>query len=160
MIPPPTARLFFREWQTDDLPLAEALWGDARVTARIGAQDPRARLAAELGSQQESGLAYWPVFLLGSLEHVGCCGLRPYAEGVAELGFHLCPERWGQGFATEAARAVIDFARTKGLTGLFAGHHPENLASRRTLLKLGFAYTHDQLYPPTGVLEPAYRLTL
>jgi [ribosomal protein S5]-alanine N-acetyltransferase len=33
---------------------------------------------------------------------------------------------------------------------IFAGHHPENEGSGRLLAKLGFVYTHDELYPPTG----------
>ncbi len=41
---------------------------------------------------------------------------------------------------------------------LLAGHHPENHGSRRTLEKLGFRYTHDENYPPTGLLHPGYEL--
>ena len=44
-------------------------------------------------------------------------------------------------------------------TELSAGHHPANVASRSVLEKLGFRYTHDQLYPPTGLQHPTYRLT-
>jgi len=41
---------------------------------------------------------------------------------------------------------------------LFAGHHPENHASRRILSKLGFRLTHEEFYPPTGLLHPSYLL--
>jgi RimJ/RimL family protein N-acetyltransferase len=44
------------------------------------------------------------------------------------------------------------------LKALFAGHHPENIASERLLRKLGFRYTHQEIYPPTGLLNPAYLL--
>jgi ribosomal-protein-alanine N-acetyltransferase len=54
---------------------------------------------------------------------------------------------------------VIAFAfETLGLKALFAGHHPENAASERLLRKLGFRFTHQEIYPPTGLLEPAYLL--
>ena len=43
--------------------------------------------------------------------------------------------------------------------GLFAGHHPENAASGAMLRKLGFRYSHDELYAPTGVHHPSYLLT-
>jgi ribosomal-protein-alanine N-acetyltransferase len=69
-------------------------------------------------------------------------------------------DAWGQRYAFEAAEAVIAWARTQGFSALIAGHHPENEASKRTLIRLGFAYTHDELYPPTGQMEPCYLLTI
>jgi [ribosomal protein S5]-alanine N-acetyltransferase len=103
---------------------------------------------------------YWPVFLLKDNQFAGCAGLRPYGQDVLELGFHLRPEYWGRGFAEEAARAVIAFAfETLGVERLFAGHHPDNGASERVLRKLGFCFTHQEIYPPTGLLNPAYLLT-
>jgi RimJ/RimL family protein N-acetyltransferase len=76
-----------------------------------------------------------------------------------ELGFHLRPEHWGKGLATEAARAAIAFAFDRLRSEeLFAGHHPANAASARTLRKLGFRYSHDELYPPTGLRHPSYVL--
>jgi [ribosomal protein S5]-alanine N-acetyltransferase len=46
-----------------------------------------------------------------------------------------------------------------GVKALFAGHNPGNAASRRVLEKLGFRYTHDEYYPPTGLDHPSYLLT-
>ena len=43
--------------------------------------------------------------------------------------------------------------------GLFAGHHPANEASQRVLAKLGFRYTHDEFYQPTGLEHPSYFLS-
>lgn len=170
MPPPPTlpadtARLTFRWWRDDDEPLATALWGDSRVTALIdarGALDAEAvrqKLRAEIDRARRHGLQYWPIFLRSTAAHAGCCGLRPYQPGVLELGFHLRAEHWGQGYATEAARSAIEHAFARlGATSLFAGHHPRNDASRRALLKLGFRYTGDEPYAPTGLLHPSYRL--
>jgi len=41
---------------------------------------------------------------------------------------------------------------------LFAGHHPENESSRQLLTRLGFTYTHDEWYEPTGQMHPSYML--
>jgi RimJ/RimL family protein N-acetyltransferase len=61
------------------------------------------------------------------------------------LGFHLLPKFWGQGLATEAARAVIPYAFEKyAPKKLIAGHHPENVNSKKVLDKLGFKYSHDE----------------
>lgn len=158
-------RLGFSLWTPQDLPLAEALWGDVRVTHLIGgpftARQVKAKLDQEIACQAVHRIQYWPIFLLATNEHVGCAGLRPYhaAGPVHELGFHLRPAFWGKGLAEEAARAVIAYAfNTVGVASLFAGHHPENAASQRILQKLGFRYTHDEVYPPTGRLHPCYSL--
>lgn len=160
-----TARLGFRLWSVEDLPLALALWGDLRVTRLIGGpfseQQIQERLAREVASMNVDHVQYWPIFLLADKEFAGCCGLRPYkpAERIYELGFHLRPEHWGRGFATESARAVIAHAfDSLGARGLFAGHHPDNLASRMVLEKLGFNFTHEELYAPTGKLHRCYLL--
>lgn len=165
MLPAPTQRLRFRLWQEHDFPLARALWGDATVTRWIGGPFDDAEVERMLRQQIEfherAGVQYYLVFLRERDQHVGCCGLRPRDDPHAplELGFHLLPEHWGQGFASEAARAVIDFAfSVRGAPALFAGHHPENVSSRRLLSRLGFEHTHDELYPPTGLRHPSYRL--
>nr|WP_199043171.1 GNAT family N-acetyltransferase [Dyella sp. ASV24] len=163
--PPPTQRLEFRCWTSEDLSLALALWGDPQVTALIGgpfAEEAVARrLSTEMSCMQEHHVQYWPIFLLEGGEHAGCAGLRPYDvdQHVYELGVHLRHKFWGQGLALEAGKAVIDHGfDSLNASALFAGHHPRNEMSRKFLLKLGFTYTHDELYPPTGLNHPSYRL--
>lgn len=161
-----TERLGFRRWSRDDLDLALGLWGDERVTRLIGGpfspEQVRERLAREIANYDAFGVQYWPVFLLAGEDHIGCCGLRPYQpeQRIYEIGFHLRPEYWGRGYAVEAARAVMAYAfGDLGAAGLFAGHNPKNDASRSLLMKLGFRYTHDEYYPPTGLNHPSYMLT-
>jgi [ribosomal protein S5]-alanine N-acetyltransferase len=161
-----TERLRFGIWRDDDTPLAQAIWGDAEVTELTGgpftAEAIAERLAAEIANWHLHGIQYWPVFLLDSITLAGCCGLRPrnMEARVAELGFQLCSESWGQGYASEASLAVIEWARARDFATLIAGHHPSNQASKRALVRLGFSYTHDELYPPTGLMEPCYALPL
>lgn len=159
-------RLGFRPWSEADVGLAVVLWGDPEVTKLIGGPFSRAqvqeRLSREIGTMKSHGVQYWPIFLLVTGEHVGCCGLRPYKaeEGVYEIGVHLRKLYWGEEYAPEATRAVMKYAfNTLGVKALFAGHNPANTASRRVLEKLGFRYTHDEFYPPTGLYHPSYLLT-
>lgn len=163
-----TARLGFRHWRPADLDLALGLWGDPRVTRLIDARghlsetQVQERLAAEIANQEQHGLQYWPIFLLASHEHVGCCGLRPYdlPEQIYELGVHIRADHWRRGYAFEAATAIMKYAFTSlAAAALFAGHNPGNDASRRLLAKLSFRYTHDEYYPPTGLQHPSYLLT-
>ena len=162
MLPAPTARLVFRTWQDDDLPFALHLFGDPVITGLVGGPFDdarvRARLAAEMATERTHGIQYWPIAThAGAL--VGCCGLRPYSAGMHELGFYLVREVWGQGLAVEAARSVIAATFADPATvGVFAGHHPDNTASKRALEKLGFRYVRHELYEPTNEMHPCYEL--
>jgi [ribosomal protein S5]-alanine N-acetyltransferase len=158
-------RLGFSIWTRSDLPLALELWGDREVTRFSGGpftpQQVRGRLEREINNHEQHGIQYWPIFLAETGQHIGCCGLQPHkpAEGVYELGFQLRVAFWRRGFAREAAEAVVVHAfTTRGIRALYAGHHPDNGASRGVLTRVGFHYTHDEFYPPTGQIEPCYLL--
>lgn len=160
-----TNRIGFSAWQHDDSKLAELLWGDPDVTRFICAKghfsidDIAKRLEKEIQNDSEYGVQYWPIFELFSNELIGCCGLRPHGENEYEIGFHLRPFFWGQGYAIEAARAVIDYAFTVlQAEGLFAGHNSQNTASKKVLTRLGFCYVGDEFYEPTGLYHPSYEL--
>ena len=74
---------------------------------------------------------------------VGCIGIDrsdAFDDG-AELGYWIAREHWGQGYATEAGRAVLTIARTLGYTRVMAMHFLDNPASGRVLEKLGFVST-------------------
>ena len=163
-----TQRIGFRLWKEEDLHLAVGLWGDVKVTQLFNArgQLPTAqvteRLLQEIDTERLNGIQYWPIFLLKGDRHLGCCGLRPYdaSKAVLEIGFHIRFGHWRQGYAFEAARAVMQYAfNTIKVSGLFAGHNPKNEGSRYLLGKLGFRYTHDEFYSPTGLNHPSYMLT-
>jgi [ribosomal protein S5]-alanine N-acetyltransferase len=161
-----SSRLGFRCWSMEDLPLAVGLWGDIEVTRFLGGpfnnEQILRKLETEITRMEAHNIQYWPIFLLSNGDHVGCCGLRPYKleEGIPELGYHLRPKYWGQGFAVEASQAVIRLGfETFGAKALFAGHYPENHVSRKVLEKLGFRYTHHEIYKPTGVNNPSYLLS-
>jgi ribosomal-protein-alanine N-acetyltransferase len=160
-----STRLGFSAWTLDDLPLAAGLWGDPDATKLTGGPFTPAqvseRLEREISNLKRHGIQYWPIFLRETGEHVGCCGLQPRdAEtGVYELGFQLCRAFWRRGLAREAAEVVIAHAFTAlSARALYAGHHPSNFASRRLLESLGFRYTHNEFYRPTGQMEPCYLL--
>jgi len=62
------------------------------------------------------------------------------------MGYWIARPFWGRGYATEACFALIDMARTLGLTSLEGSHFLDNPASGRVLEKLGFE--------PTGIVAP------
>jgi [ribosomal protein S5]-alanine N-acetyltransferase len=158
-------RLGFRWWTADDLRLAQELWGDLEVTKFFGGpfseDEVRLRFKRERARRMVHGFQYWVIELLETGEFVGVCGLRPYkpAEEIIELGFHLRPKFWGQGLATEAARAAIAYAFEKyAPKKLAAGHHPDNLSSKKVIDKLGFRYSHQEHFPELRMEIPYYLL--
>jgi RimJ/RimL family protein N-acetyltransferase len=161
-----SARLGFRRWREGDLPLAMKLWGDPAVTRYITSRgytprEVQIRLELEIEEERAHGIQYWPFFLLATGEHIGCCGLRARAKepDVPEFGVHVASPHWQQGYAFEAGSCVIAHAfAVRGARALFAGHNPENVASRHLLARLGFIYTHDEYYEPTGLQHPSYLL--
>jgi RimJ/RimL family protein N-acetyltransferase len=79
-------------------------------------------------------------------EPIGMCGVER-RDGTAEIGYWLGVPFWGSGYATEAARAVIDHAFGElGHETLAAGARVNNPASRRVLEKCGFQWTGVGLY--------------
>ena len=158
-------RIQFSTWKDTDFAHAKSLWGDNEVTKFIGgpfSEDMiQSRLRLEIQNQAQFKIQYWPLFLKTDGSFIGCCGLRPYKqdETIREMGFHLCRQYWGYGYATEAATKVMEYAfRTLKVSKIFAGHNPKNEQSRRTLLKLGFRYIGDEYYPPTGLNHPSYEI--
>ena len=61
----------------------------------------------------------------------------------AELGWVLHRDHWRRGYVTEATRAVIGFAKERGVKRIFACCDSENVASYRTMLKLGMRLCKD-----------------
>ncbi|MCD7883652.1 MAG: GNAT family N-acetyltransferase [Lachnospiraceae bacterium] len=161
-----TNRCGFSYWNDSDLPLAVSLWGEPEVTKYICASgvftidEIESRLHTEINNFNKYGVQYFPVYSLSSGDLIGCCGLRPYnnKKNVYELGFHLRKEYWHNGYAVECATAVIDYAFSKlGAVELKAGHNPNNRASQKILLKLGFQYETKEYYKPTGLYHPLYK---
>lgn len=145
-------------------PLATSLWGCENVARYICAntmfseQEVRERLHFEITSLAKYQVQYWPIFERNTNAFIGCCGLRPLLDSY-ELGCHLLKEHWHQGHATEACEQVISYAfSVMKQTQLYAGHHPDNIASKRLLKKLSFSYIGDNYYEPTGLLHPSYEL--
>ena len=77
-------------------------------------------------------------------------------RAAPELGYWLGVPHWGQGFATEALHAVIDFAFSEfEHTALHAGARVTNPASRRVLEKCGFQWTGVGLYRINAIRSSA-----
>ncbi|MGU3409033.1 GNAT family N-acetyltransferase [Microbacterium sp. M1A1_1b] len=146
-----TDRLLLRRWRPEDASFHRRLWQerDPRVPARRRITPDGRPTIAELQDWARShdpgpapGLRV--VERLAEPGPVGYCGLVANSVGQPdepELAFEFLRSSWNQGFATEAATAVVDQARTVGYAHLAATVRAWNTASLRVLEKLGFTDT-------------------
>jgi RimJ/RimL family protein N-acetyltransferase len=85
------------------------------------------------------------LWLRASIRLIGTCGVDLREDGP-ELGYWFGTSFWGRGYATEAARALIDYAFANlGCERLHSGARVSNPASRRVLEKCAFQWTGVQL---------------
>lgn len=95
-----------------------------------------------------SGLTRWNVEELETRAFVGVIGLfRLPDDSDWEIGYRFFPKFWGKGYATEALRAVIDYAfENRNLPRLVAVANPENRASYRVMEKVGMRFEKMAFY--------------
>ncbi len=116
----------------------------ARAPWPYGLEDAQAFAALP----QDPRLPHFLVTLPG-VGVIGSAGMGEH-QGEPEIGYWMARAHWGQGYATEAAGAVLRIARTLGHRRVVAGHFADNPASGKVLKKLGFV--------PTG--RPGTRFSL
>jgi len=131
-----TERLLLRAWRESDLEALASMFADPEVTRFLG--PPLARndtwrsLAAMIGHWVLRGFGMWAVERKSDSALLGRVGVwRPEGWPGTEVVWTLGRQYWGQGYATEAARASIDFGfRTCPVPKLISLIDPENRASQ------------------------------
>ena len=144
-----TERLVLRAPRFEDAKAVVTLANDRRVaenTARIP-HPYRQADADEWITGVAAGACKETVLITLDGAPIGACGVDMRDAPTPELGYWLGAQYWGHGFATEAARAVIDNAfEHLEHDALQAGARVSNPASRRVLEKCGFQWTGVGLY--------------
>ena len=146
-----TPRLLLRPWREADVAPFSALNADPRVMEFFPATLSRAESDAVAERIREGlaarGFGFWAVEVPGVTPFAGFVGLSvPRFEAhftpCVEIGWRLAREHWGRGYATEGARAALDFGFGElGLAEVVAFTVPANARSRAVMEKLGM--THD-----------------
>jgi RimJ/RimL family protein N-acetyltransferase len=161
--PPPitTARLRLRARTLADLEPIVEMDADPTVRQFIGGPLDRDTHREEVRRRIVEGRpephASWAVEWRDHPGFIGLCHLSHSEEaGLTQIGWRLHPSAWGQGVATEAARAVLERAfRPIGLPTIVALIAPENRASIRVAEKIGM--TQAGMVPYRNVLLTVYR---
>lgn len=144
-----TARLTLRAFTPADLPLLAELHRDPEVGRYMGGvwSDDQIRAALDrfVADQARFGHAKWAAHLHDGA-FAGRAGISVWEPtGELELGYVLKPDYWGQGLATEAAKAVADwaFAHTD-VDHIIAFTDPQNFGSQRVLERIGMKRLADR----------------
>ena len=147
-----TARLVLRPIQADDFPLLQAIFTDPATTAHR--PDPRVETLEECEVRMGRYLDHWRDngFGLWTLERqhdaIGLGGLT-HRDGFSglNLSYHLHPDHWRQGFASEFAAAAVDIAfQDMAASRVIGVVRHVNLASRRVLEKAGLTLAREIVY--------------
>jgi RimJ/RimL family protein N-acetyltransferase len=161
-----TPRLRLRAHRIDDYDACAAMWGHPDVARFIGgrpstAEEAWSRLLRYAGLWALLGFGYWAVERRSDSRFVGDVGfadfrreISPSMEGLPEMGWALAPDLHGQGYASEAVSAALDWCDTRfGASVCIID--PANAASIRVAQKTGFRELANALY--RGELTIMYR---
>jgi RimJ/RimL family protein N-acetyltransferase len=143
-----TERLFLRGWRADDLDALADLYSDEKVMRFIGGTltrfDTWRALASMVGQWTLRGYGVWAVERKSDRAMVGRVGLiHPDGWPHVELGWTLAREFWGNGYATEAAQAALDYAFVKlSVEKMISLIDPDNTASQNVAERIGETRGH------------------
>ena len=146
-----TDRLVLRGWQGSDFEAHAAMSADSEVMRYLGgpvdAEESWRRMAIHAGHWALRGYGMWVVEERGESGLLGRIGLwNPEGHPGLEIGWHLARHAWGRGYATEAGRAVMDWAWTVlGAARLISIIDPDNAASMRVAERLGERFLRDDM---------------
>jgi RimJ/RimL family protein N-acetyltransferase len=144
-----TDRVLVRPWRLDEADrffdmhrrMEVAQWiGGRPMTDRDEAEPLIQRMLDRLGEDPRFGA--WAVVERATGVVAGSVLLKPLPDGAGEIeiGWHLHPDSWGRGLATEAARPVLARGFALGVTEIWAVTHPDNHRSVRVCEKLGMRF--------------------
>jgi ribosomal-protein-alanine N-acetyltransferase len=148
-----TARLTLRPFTLDAVDEVHALWTDPDVRRFLWDNVVIARERAEemvraiVAGFHRNGRGMWLIHETSAAKPCGFCGFLPRKEpDRAELIYGLAPGAWGRGYATESARAVMEYGfETLNLPKIAAAADVPNLASLRVLERLGMRFVRREV---------------
>lgn len=169
-----TERLLLRRWRASDRDPFAVMNADPEVMRHFPHLQSREESDASVDRFEqrftEQGFGLWALELRDSGEFIGFTGLNPMPDGVPgaggmEVGWRLTRRAWGNGYATEAARAALEVAfGGLGFREIWSITAVTNVPSQAVMRRLGMSehafFDHPRV-PEGSAVRPhvAYRLT-
>lgn len=147
---PTSDRLIFKAWQPSDFENLFRLTSNEK-TQRFFPKPHDEKLAKDLFDRliaqfDKFGFTYYPVFEKETKHFIGFIGCAWQKEihelcPFVDIGWRLLPEFWGKGYATEGAKACLDFIFDETeITQIYSMATKENIPSIAVMKKLGMEY--------------------
>ena len=157
-------RLYLKEFNINDVDSLFRLNSNADVMKYIRPPETNINIIIKLINKiikyydDNPGLGVWAGYEKQSDEFIGFFELAHLdTTDEIEVGYRLFKEYWGQGYATEMTKTLINYGFNKmGLDQIAGITHPENIASQKVLLKSGLAYIKDAVF--YGFLDRYYTI--
>ncbi len=163
-----TARLLLKPQSLNDFDRFYAMSKDPDVMAYIGdgsvfhwtREVAFAKFKDQVSAPVVDGLGAMSIYHKRDALYLGWCAIAPSVFlNHMELGYRLCRDVWGNGYATEAAVAMLTAAFYRlDIDRILACAHPDNVASIRVLEKLGFTCSGSKLSKPIGRDIPLFQI--
>lgn len=134
-----TARCKLRAPKEGDIPTLVGIYTDPAVRKFLGGPQSELEVTPKITARVESPGTYWVVVTTHDEKVIGDVCLDPHHDGNdTEISYQFSPSSWGQGFATEVARCVLDYAMNElNLPCVVAETQVANRPSCRLLERLG-----------------------
>ncbi len=163
-----TERLCLRGFRKEDARFAIGIWNDPEMGQYL--PDPALeeidgeylRLIEGLGEDKDC------CYLIAEDRHtgerIGTCSFIPEEDASYDIAYCVHKNYWRQGYATEMARGMIEYAKCQGASQVTVDVNRENVASNRIVQKLGFVMAGEKTYNKRGTqrvfTDYRYRLSL
>ena len=142
-----TDRLIIREFLAEsDAQSAFELNSDPEVLRYTGDKafasvDEAREFLSNYEDYNKHGMGRWALILKEEQKFIGWCGLKKHQDGMIDLGYRIKKDYWGQGYATEASMACLQYGfYNLGLNEIIGRVARENPQSVKVLEKCGFSY--------------------
>ena len=155
-----TNRLILRELDRNDSeffynlnldPEALKYTGDLPFSSIVDAEN----FLINYSDYRKNGFGRWAVILKETEAFIGWCGLKLNEENLVDIGFRFFKKEWGKGYATESAKAVLDYGFTiLKLKEIIGRASKDNISSIRVLEKLNITFWKQDRF--MGVEESIY----
>ena len=158
-----TKRLIINKFDTNDISAWALIECDPKVRKFVNNKvltygEAKSYVLENIESYKTNGYGRYAVRYKSNRKLIGMCGFLKDELGI-DFGCRYSRDIWGQGIGIEAAQAVIKYGLTKlALRSIVAAVLPENIASEKILIKLGFLFEEQTHF--MGKLCKKYKMSV
>ncbi len=150
-----TPRLYLRSFEKEDARFAISIWNDPEMGEYLpdeAMEEPDEDYIREIEALSEDEECCYLISELKDMHvRIGTCSFMVSDNGrTYDIAYCVHRDYWGRGYATEAAKGMIDYAVKQGAKKITVRVNKENTASNRVVEKLGFQVTGECTYKKRG----------